>query len=358
MNDPTRVRYRTIHGHKRAYRITGQGPPLLLLHGIGDSSASWLPVMEGLGRTHTVIAPDLLGHGNSDKPRADYSVAAYANGMRDLLEVLGVDEVTVVGHSLGGGVAAQFAYQYPERCQRLVLVATGGVAKAVTPFLRVASAPLAEGLLVAMNLPPVRPVARAVLELLRVAGHDLGRDKDELIEVFDRLPDAEARVAFTRTLRSAVDWRGQVVTLRDRAYLTAHMPTLIIWGTNDGVISPHHAYLAHAAMPGSVLEFFPNAGHFPHHSDPQRFIDLVHTFATTTPPSDHDPAVWRDALREGRPGVPTDEDDDLPELRLDPPKPRPRAKRAAATGGRSPSPAPAATKPTATRKAQATAPPP
>ena len=137
--------------------------------------------------------------------------------------------------------------------------------------------------------PPVRPVARAVLELLRVAGHDLGRDKDELIEVFDRLPDAEARVAFTRTLRSAVDWRGQVVTLRDRAYLTAHMPTLIIWGTNDGVISPHHAYLAHAAMPGSVLEFFPNAGHFPHHSDPQRFIDLVHTFATTTPPSDHDP---------------------------------------------------------------------
>ena len=144
MNDPTRVRYRTIHGHKRAYRITGQGPPLLLLHGIGDSSASWLPVMEGLGRTHTVIAPDLLGHGNSDKPRADYSVAAYANGMRDLLEVLGVDDVTVVGHSLGGGVAAQFAYQYPERCQRLVLVATGGVAKAVTPFLRVASAPLAE----------------------------------------------------------------------------------------------------------------------------------------------------------------------------------------------------------------------
>ena len=176
--------------------------------------------------------------------------------------------------------------------------------------------------------------------------------------MFDRLPDAEARVAFTRTLRSAVDWRGQVVTLRDRAYLTAHMPTLIIWGTNDGVISPHHAYLAHAAMPGSVLEFFPNAGHFPHHSDPQRFIDLVHTFATTTPPSDHDPAVWRDALREGRPGVPTDEDDDLPELRLDPPKPRPRAKRAAATGGRSPSPAPAATKPTATRKAKATAPSP
>lgn len=328
VNDPTRVRFRTIHGHKRAYRITGEGPPLLLLHGIGDSSASWLPVMPGLGRHHTVIAPDLLGHGNSDKPRADYSVAAYANGMRDLLEVLGVEEATVVGHSLGGGVAAQFAYQYPERCQRLVLVATGGVAKAVTPFLRLASAPLAEALLVSMNLPPVRPVARAALEVLRLAGHDLGRDKDELIEVFERLPDAEARVAFTRTLRSAVDWRGQVVTLRDRAYLTAHMPTLIIWGTNDGVIPAHHAHLAHAAMPGSVLEFFPGAGHFPHHTDPPRFVDLVHTFATTTPPSNHDPAMWRDALRDGRPGVPTEDDDPVPDLQLDLPTPRSRPSRA------------------------------
>ena len=325
VNEEPPVRYRTIHGHRRAYRLMGEGPPLLLLHGIGDSSASWLPVMAALAEHHTVIAPDLLGHGNSAKPRADYSVAAYANGMRDLLEVLGVERVTVVGHSLGGGVAAQFAYQYPERCERLVLVATGGVARAVNPFLRVASAPLAEVLLVAMNLPPIRPLGRLGLEVLSLAGHDLGRDKVELTEVFDRLPDTAARVAFTRTLRSAVDWRGQVVTMRDRAYLTAHMPTLIIWGTNDGVIPSRHAEIIHEAMPGSALEYFPGAGHFPHHADPERFVDVVHTFINTTPTSVHDPDIWQAALRDGRPGVDTTEDDGLPELRIDSPVRRPSA---------------------------------
>ena len=114
-------------------------PALLLIHGIGDSSDTWRPVLQALARTHTVIAPDLLGHGRSEKPRADYSVAAYANGMRDLLSVLEIDRVTVVGHSLGGGVAAQFAYQFPDRCERLVLVDSGGVGRSVSPLLRLAT---------------------------------------------------------------------------------------------------------------------------------------------------------------------------------------------------------------------------
>jgi pimeloyl-ACP methyl ester carboxylesterase len=140
----TSLRHRTVHGYRRAYRMAGSGPAVLLLHGIGDSSESWVPVMADLARHHTVVAPDLLGHGGSDKPRADYSVAAYANGMRDLLTVLGIESATVVGHSLGGGVAAQLAYQYPERCERLVLVASGGAGRDVTPILRLAAAPLAE----------------------------------------------------------------------------------------------------------------------------------------------------------------------------------------------------------------------
>ena len=140
----TSLRYRTVHGHRRAYRLAGDGPAVLLLHGIGDSSESWERVMADLARDHTVLAPDLLGHGGSAKPRADYSVAAYANGMRDLLAILGIESATVVGHSLGGGVAAQIAYQYPELCERLVLVAGGGAGRDVTPVLRLASAPLAE----------------------------------------------------------------------------------------------------------------------------------------------------------------------------------------------------------------------
>ena len=154
------MKFKTIHGYQRAYRIAGKGPALLLLHGIGDSSEGWVPLMSALARRYTVIAPDLLGHGQSAKPRADYSVAAYANGMRDLTEVLGIDRFTVVGHSLGGGVAAQLAYQYPERVERMVLVASGGVARDVSPVLRLASAPLAELTLPLMQTTPLRDCSR------------------------------------------------------------------------------------------------------------------------------------------------------------------------------------------------------
>src|SRR5215510_14019559 len=159
----TRLRYVTVHGYRRAYRLAGTGPVLLLLHGIGDSSESWLPGMHARARDHTVLAPDLLGHGASDKPRADYAVAAYANGMRDLLDVLGIESATLVGHSLGGGVAAQFAYQFPERCERLVLVASGGAGRDVSPLLRLASAPLAEVFLTPFHWPVTQPVVRAAL---------------------------------------------------------------------------------------------------------------------------------------------------------------------------------------------------
>jgi pimeloyl-ACP methyl ester carboxylesterase len=111
----TALRFRMVHGYRRAFRLAGSGPPVVLVHGIGDSSGTWKPIISALARRHLVIAPDLLGHGSSDKPRADYSVAAYANGVRDLLGVLGVERATLIGHSLGGGVAMQFAYQFPER---------------------------------------------------------------------------------------------------------------------------------------------------------------------------------------------------------------------------------------------------
>jgi pimeloyl-ACP methyl ester carboxylesterase len=302
-----KVRYRTIHGHRRAFRMTGSGPALLLLHGIGDSSESWAHLMEDLARDHTVIAPDLLGHGDSAKPRADYSVAAYANGMRDLLEVLGVDRVTVVGHSLGGGVAAQFAYQYPERCERLVLVATGGVARDVTVLLRVASLPLAEVFLLPLRFLPRGLTGPLLLEGLRLLGNDVARDREEFTKVVARLHDDEARVAFSRTLRSVVDWRGQVVTLRDRCYLAEAIPTLVVWGAHDGVIPASHATLLEAAMPAARVEVFENAGHAPHHSDPARFVALLRDFLATTEPAAHDPDRWQRLLRRGRPAPPGDE---------------------------------------------------
>jgi pimeloyl-ACP methyl ester carboxylesterase len=276
---------------------------LLLVHGIGDSSSSWVPIMTALAARYTVIAPDLLGHGNSDKPRGDYSVGGFANGMRDLLEMLGVRRATVVGHSLGGGVAAQFAYQYPQRCERLVLVSTGGIGRDVTPMLRLATAPLAEWVMPTLRFPLVRLYGRLGLEALRLSGHDLGHDTHDILRVLDSLPDGQARVAFTRTLRTAVDWRGQVVTMLDRTYLTAGLPVQLIWGDRDGVIPADHARRAHAAMPGSRLEIFEDAGHFPHHADPERFVRVLFDFMDDTAPSAHEPHRWRQRLRRG-PGAP------------------------------------------------------
>jgi pimeloyl-ACP methyl ester carboxylesterase len=293
--------FRTIHGYRRAFVLSGQGPAVLLIHGIGDSSVTWRSVIPQLARNHTVIAPDLLGHGASDKPRADYSIAGYANAMRDLLSVLGIDRATVVGHSLGGGVAMQFAYQYPERCERVVLVSTGGVGKEVNPLLRIASAPNADLVLPLLSVRATRAAVRLGLSALEALETDIGRDADNFLRVFDALPDAASRRAFVRTLRAVVDWRGQVITMLDRCYLTREKPTLIVWGTRDPIIPFGHALTAHAAMPWSQLEAFDGAGHFPHITHAADFLDVVGRFFSSTKPSVHDPAAWRELLRVGRP---------------------------------------------------------
>ncbi len=305
------LQFRTIHGYRRAFRIAGEGPAILLIHGIGDNSATWETVQTTLAQRFTVIAPDLLGHGKSDKPRADYSVAAYANGMRDLLAVLDIDRVTVIGHSLGGGVTMQFGYQYPQLVERIVLVGTGGVTKDVHFALRLASLPMGSEALAFLRLPGALPavqivgrVVGAVLNVAAAAAPGLattkfGRDLPDVLRVLAELPEPTASSAFSRTLRAVVDWRGQVVTMLDRCYLAQSVPVQLIWGEDDSVIPVAHARMAHSAMPGSRLEVFEKSGHFPFHDDPDRFVEIVEKFIDSTEPADHDPEVLRSLLRAG-----------------------------------------------------------
>ncbi|MCW2591225.1 MAG: putative hydrolase or acyltransferase of alpha/beta superfamily [Mycobacterium sp.] len=295
------LQYRTIHGYRRAFRVAGTGPAILLIHGIGDNSTTWDTVQSKLAQRFTVIAPDLLGHGKSDKPRADYSVAAYANGMRDLLSVLDIEQVTVVGHSLGGGVAMQFAYQFPQLVERLILVGAGGVTKDVNIALRIASVPMGSEALALLRLPMVLPALQVIG---RVGGAlfgstGVGRDLPEVVRILADLPEPTASSAFARTLRAVVDWRGQVVTMLDRCYLTESVPVQLIWGSRDSVIPVEHAKMAHSAMPGSQLEIFEGSGHFPFHDDPDRFVELVEKFIDSTEPAVYDQDVLRDLLRTG-----------------------------------------------------------
>lgn len=294
------LQFRTVHGYRRAFVHAGKGPALLLIHGIGDNSDTWRDLIPELSHHYTVIAPDLLGHGRSARPRADYSVAAYANAMRDLLTLLEIEHATVVGHSLGGGVAMQFAYQYPERCERLVLVSSGGVSREVHPFLRLAAAPTGDLLLPLLRVRMARFFGFGLFRLLEALDADVGCDSDDVVRVLDALHvDAAARTAFLRTLRAVVDVRGQVITMLDRCYLTRGMPTLLVWGTRDAVIPCEHARIAHASMPGSRLELFEGAGHFPHRSDPARFVRVLREFLASSECSAYNAHDFRELLRRG-----------------------------------------------------------
>jgi pimeloyl-ACP methyl ester carboxylesterase len=288
-----------VHGHERAYVRAGQGPVLLLLHGLGCDHTTWLPVLRQLSRSFTVIAPDLLGHGQSAKPRADYSIGGYANGMRDLLTVLGVDKVTVVGHSLGGGVAMQFAYQFPERTERLMLVAPGGIGPEVTPLLRAITLPGAGLALGALTLAPVRPVGRLGLRLLSKAPLPYVRDLDEVADIYVRLADPKARAAIRHVVRAAIDWRGQVITMTDRAYLTERMPLAVVWGADDDAIPVRHAKVVERVAPRARVEIIPDSGHFPHKDHPERFVKILRSFVRTTEPAVYHRGRWRALLRGG-----------------------------------------------------------
>jgi len=299
MPKPIEVQYLTIHGHKRAFIKTGKGPALLLLHGLGCDHTTWLPVVAALARHYTVIAPDMLGHGLSDKPRADYSVGGYANGMRDLLTVLGIDKVTVVGHSFGGGVAMQFAYQFPERTERMVLVATGGMGPEVTPAIRAVTLPGFHQAMALVTLPGVRQLTTTGLKALATTGLPATRDLDEVAEIVDSFKDPRARRAIRHVVSAVVDWRGQIVTMVDRAYLTQAMPMCVIWGTDDAVIPVSHAGIAGEFAPGATVEVIANAGHFPHKDHPQRFVKIVDDFIRTHPAATYHRGHWRTLLRNG-----------------------------------------------------------
>jgi pimeloyl-ACP methyl ester carboxylesterase len=289
----------TIHGHRVAYRTAGSGPAIVLVHGITSTSATWERVMPYLATRFTVIAPDLLGHGQSAKPRGDYSLGAYASGVRDLMVTLGEESATLVGHSLGGGVAMQLAYQFPERCERLVLVDSGGLGREVNLLLRAATLPLSEVVLPFLASTRLLDAGRALGRLFGRVGLRAGTDVAELARGHASLADPEARAAFVHTLRTIVDPRGQRVNASDRLYLAENIPFLLVWGERDPIIPVEHGVAAHELVRSSRLEVFEEAGHFPHMDDPQRFLDVLLDFIDTTEPATTDPESWKDMLKAG-----------------------------------------------------------
>jgi pimeloyl-ACP methyl ester carboxylesterase len=279
-----------IHGHRFAYReVEGDGPVVLLVHGITNSASTWEPVTERLAATDLrVLAVDLPGHGNSERQRGDHSLGAHASVLRDFLAVLGVEHVTVVGHSLGGGVAMQFSYQFPEMVDRLVLVGSGGLGREVNIAIRAGTLPLAEQVIGIGASRQVTEVLASIGDGLGRLGIKIGGDFGRVMTGMGSLTDRERREAFVRTARSVISPRGQRVSATDKLYLAADVPTLLIHGDRDGVIPSHHSRAASELMEGSRLEIFEKSGHFPHLDEPNRFFKVLTDFIDTTEPANYD----------------------------------------------------------------------
>ncbi len=275
------VKFLELHGERVAYRDAGHGDALLLIHGMAGSSATWRAILPRLAKKYRVVAPDLIGHGESDKPRGDYSLGAFAVWLRDFLDELGITRVTVVGQSLGGGVAMQFVYQHPDYCERLVLISSGGLGPDVGLILRLLSAPGAEFVLPIVAPKPVLKVGNKVKSWLSSAGIQSPRGA-EMWSAYSSLSDPKTRQSFLRTLRSVVDYRGQAVSALSRLKLQQNLPVMAIWGEDDDIIPVAHAYAAQAAREGSRLEVLPGVGHFAQVEAPMQVVDLIEDFIATT----------------------------------------------------------------------------
>ncbi len=289
-----RLRRLRLRGHEVAYRKAGSGPGIVLIHGMASSSVTWEPVIPLLAEHGTVIAPDLPGHGGSTNPGGDYSLGAHASCLRDLMAALDMPRATFIGHSLGGGIAMQTAYQFPERCERLVLVDSGGLGREVALHLRALTLPGAELVLSVGCSPRVLDAGRTVAGWLARIGLRPTASFAEIGRCYASLASPDARAALIHTLRSVVDAGGQRVSATERLSLAADIPTLIVWGERDAIIPVAHAHAAHAAMPGSRLEIMRDTGHFPQAEHPERFVRAVTGFLHESEPA----AISDERLRD------------------------------------------------------------
>lgn len=281
----------TLHGHELSFTDTGHGPAVLLVHGMMSSSRTWAGQVDRLAARHRVIAPDLFGHGDSAKPQGDYSLGAHAASLRDLLDELDVTGATLVGHSLGGGIAMQMAYLFPDRIEAVVLVSSGGLGRELNPLLRAATLPGSELVLPVLSSGWVHGVGDTALRLWGKTGLPaISRSTEEAWEGLASLSDGDTRRAFLATSRSVIDVHGQTVSAQNRLSGLAARPSMLIWGERDRIVPSAHVEAARAELPATRVEMFTRSGHFPHLDEPDRFAAVLDDFMATSVTDSTEPA--------------------------------------------------------------------
>jgi len=259
----------------RFWSLGDEGTTVILLHGIGASVEIWKRNIDALAQNHRVYAIDLVGFGLSDKPSVPTTFSYGAQFVRDFMEKQHIGRASLIGNSLGGGVSLQFAIQFADRLEKLLLVASGGLGKQVNLLLRLASLPLIGELL-------TRPTRKGTSRLLKQCTYDPALAADDLVELFYHfatLPGAQK--SFLSTLRSSFNFWGMRPhlvrsTLDNLATISA--PTLIVWGEQDRILPVAHAHVAEKKIPNARLHIFDACGHLPQLERPDEFNAVVLEF--------------------------------------------------------------------------------
>jgi uncharacterized protein (TIGR00369 family) len=257
-----------------AYLRQGQGPAVLLLHGIPSSSYLWRDIIDPLSATFDVLAPDLLGYGDSDKRLdADLSIAAQARYMVAFMETLGVHQAAVIGHDIGGGVAQLMAVDEPQRVARLTLIDSAVDNNWPVPVIARLKEPAWDQIMVNIDL---RKGLREGLEKGMVT---TGRVTDEVVDEWTRpFQDLGGRRAYLRAARAL---NNRDLVSRSKHIEELEIPTLILWGANDAFLEPRWAEVLQHKFRTSTVEIINPGGHFLPLDRPDAVIEAVTRFLTT-----------------------------------------------------------------------------
>jgi len=269
-------KYITVNGIKVHYWDEGSGDvPIILVHGINSNVTFWQENVFALAKTHRVIAVDLIGFGDTDKPQINYNVAMLAQFLYDFLQSLQLKRYYLVGHSLGGAVSLQFVILFPGLVEKLVLVSPVGFTHKLPWVLRLVALPFVDKLLLHIN---EKLIAKAIYLYV----YDKSCITEEFLQNNYRIAQLPgAQKVLVGLLRQNIDIHG--IKKNMVKTLTANlpkltMPILVIWGKNDKLLLVENARAALQLMPQARLELFDRCGHVPQLEYSERFNQLVKDF--------------------------------------------------------------------------------
>jgi pimeloyl-ACP methyl ester carboxylesterase len=262
--DEVRIHWAELGGSSAA-------PPVVLLHGLNDCYLTWKRVAPLLARDRRVLIPDLPGHGLSSRPDASYRLRWYAHVMARWVETAGLEEVDLVGHSFGGGVAQMLLLEPGTRIRRMVLVSSGGLGREIAAVLRLASIPL---IVESWGQPFMGPGTRLAL---KGAGQSIS--PAHIAELSAMNAQQGSARAFARTVRDIIDWRGQRRGFLQHAHEIAELPSIaVFWGDRDTIIPVAHAQSLADSVEGIQFKLFEGCGHYLHHEQCESFADALRDF--------------------------------------------------------------------------------